>query len=208
MAMSIADHFPALAAGGRLRILASDVSPAMVERTKSGRFTEREVGRGIPTQQLVRHFQPDGNEWVANSSLRQVMDCRVISLVAPWMNMPTCDIVVLRNVLIHFNSATKRTILERIRCEILRPGGYLLLGEDETVLDVDGAWTQRYVGRAVFFFSPAADGPDSPGFSERSKPVTPAGRSLFAPVRPSLTSTFATDRTDRSGRADPAGCAS
>lgn len=158
IAIAIADRFPELLAAGRLRILATDISPTMVDRTKSGRFTQLEVNRGLPARMLVRFFQQDGNEWVANRELRQAMDARVMNLITPWMNMPKCDIVFLRNVLIYFNPETKRTILERIRREVIRPGGHLFLGSSETTLNIDNGWIRDSTGRSVSYIAPPAEG--------------------------------------------------
>ena len=157
LAIMIADKFPSLISTNRLRIIATDIAPGMVERTRAGRFTQLEVNRGLPVRQLVQFFQQNGNEWVANPEIRKVMDTRVVNLIAPWQAMPKCDIVFLRNVLIYFSVETKRMILERIRREVLRPGGHLFLGSSETTLNIDNAWTRRGVGRSISYNSPTND---------------------------------------------------
>lgn len=132
VAIAVTEAFPELVRDGRLRILATDVSASMVERTKAGRFTQREVGRGLPVRHLLRQFQQDGTDWVASRQLRQVVDARVLDLTGSWPIVPKCDVVFLRHVLTSFNPETKRTILERIRSEVLRPAGSLFLGPGES----------------------------------------------------------------------------
>ena len=175
IAISVADKFPELLQAGRLRIVATDISPAMVERTKAGRFTQLEVNRGLPARQLIRFFQQDGNEWVANRELRSSIDARMLNLIAPWPNMPKCDIVFLRNVLIYFNPETKRSILERIRRDVLRPGGQLFLGSSETTLNIDNVWIRNSVGRSISYIAPGGDTQAS-----RPTPSTPANSSTSA----------------------------
>ena len=123
------------------------------ETSLAGRFTQLEVSRGLPVRQRIRHFQQDGTEWVASRLLRQMMDVRVLNLLGSWAAVPKCDIVFLRNVLTYFHPKTKRTILERIRREALRPGGHLFLGSSETTINIDDGWTRRTLGRSISYAS-------------------------------------------------------
>ncbi len=159
LAIAISERFPELITAGRLRIVATDLAPSMVERTMAGRFSQSEVNRGMPARQLVRFFQQEGNDWVAKRELRAVIDARPLNLIGPWPNLPRCDVVFLRNVLIYFNTDTKRTILERIRKEVLRPGGHLFLGSSETTLNIDQNWNRRTVGRSVTYEAPGGVAP-------------------------------------------------
>jgi chemotaxis protein methyltransferase CheR len=187
IAVAVADKFPELMSAGRLRIVATDIAPSMVDRTKAGRFSQLEVNRGLPVRQLIRFFQQDGNEWVANRELRQTIDVRLMNLVGPWANMPKCDIVFLRNVLIYFSADTKRQILERIRRDVLRPGGQLFLGSSETTLNIDNAWERRSIGRSISYVAPGGDVPRgnvpaAPGAHERASASLVTPRPLAAPT--------------------------
>ena len=207
IAIAIGDKFPELLSAGRLRILATDISPTMVARTRAGRFTQLEVNRGLPARQLIRFFQQDGNDWVANREIRQVMDARVMNLIAPWTNMPKCDLVFLRNVLIYFNPETKRSILERIRREVLRPGGQLFLGSSETTLNIDNSWIRNSVGRSISYIAP----PTEPAPRTAPAPAfarTPLAGTTSAPVtgvRPPLPRTTSHNHaSDRQPHCHPA----
>lgn len=122
--------------GWRPRILASDVSTAMLDRTREGLYTQLEVNRGLPVQRLVQHFTREGTQWRVHPDLRAMVETRQVNLAAPWPALPQMDLVLLRNVMIYFDVATKRRILANVRT-LLRPGGYLLLGGAETTLNLD-----------------------------------------------------------------------
>ncbi len=162
IAIAVTEAFPELVRSGRLRILATDHSAGKAERTKAGRFTQCEVSRGLPVRHLLRHFQQDGTEWVASRQLRQILDVRVLDLTGSWKAVPKCDIVFLRDVLLSVNPETKRTILDRIRGDVLRPAGHLFLGNGESVGE---GWTRRTAGRSVSFVAPAT--PVAAGFLPR-----------------------------------------
>jgi chemotaxis protein methyltransferase CheR len=149
IAMTIHEKLPHLAS--RVRILGTDLSPTMVERTKAGRFSQLEVNRGLPARMLVRYFDQDGTDWVAKPELRSMIDARVGNLAEPLIGVPRCDLVMLRNVLIYFSLDTKAEILGRIRTTVLKPGGVLLLGSSETTHNIDNAYERAEYGRATCY---------------------------------------------------------
>ncbi|RZS91389.1 chemotaxis protein methyltransferase CheR [Motilibacter rhizosphaerae] len=145
VAMSVSDAVRA--AGWRLEILATDISEEMLARAKAGRYSQLEVNRGLPAPLLVKHFHRVGTEWEVAPEFRQSITFRRMNLAAPFGAMPQFDIVLLRNVLIYFDTPTKRSILKRVASS-LRPDGHLLLGGAETTLGVDDAWDRVLVSGA------------------------------------------------------------
>jgi len=70
VAFLLREHFPALA-DWRLRLVASDVSAAMLERGRQGRYSQMEVNRGLPARLLVKYFTKDGADWVVKDEVRR-----------------------------------------------------------------------------------------------------------------------------------------
>lgn len=132
------------------RILATDLSEEMLERARSGCYTQLEVNRGLPAAMLVKHFHQSGTLWQAKPELRAMVETRPINLAAPLPPMPSADIVFLRNVLIYFDLPTKRAVLERVRA-VLRPDGYLFLGSAETTLSVHDGFERVSFGRVTCY---------------------------------------------------------
>jgi chemotaxis protein methyltransferase CheR len=135
LAMMLLDSFPELASW-RIEILASDISHEAVARARSGRYSQLEVQRGLDQATLGAHFTRDGSDWVVSDQVRRMVRFGVINLVGAWDQVPLADIVMLRNVMIYFDIATKTKVLGRMRDQ-LRPDGYLFLGNAETTLNVD-----------------------------------------------------------------------
>ena len=88
----------------RTRILATDLSPAMLERTKQGIYSQFEVNRGLPANMLIRHFRKQGLQWQIEESLRRMVETRVVNLDQEFVNIARMDIVFMRNVLIYFDA--------------------------------------------------------------------------------------------------------
>jgi chemotaxis protein methyltransferase CheR len=137
LAILLNENFPTLVQQRMFRIVATDLSPTMVKRTAEGRYSQFEVNRGLPAPFLLTYFEQEGRDWVVRSDLADMIEAKELNLLDEWSAVPRCDLVLLRNVLIYFSQETKHMILEKIRTEILRPDGYLLLGSSETTLNIN-----------------------------------------------------------------------
>ncbi|HEX7097053.1 MAG TPA: protein-glutamate O-methyltransferase CheR, partial [Acidimicrobiales bacterium] len=84
LAIALWEKHPALMRAGRVRIIATDIAPSMVERCREGRYSTLEVNRGLPARYLVRYFEQSGTDWVVRPELRSVVDARELNLTAPW----------------------------------------------------------------------------------------------------------------------------
>jgi chemotaxis protein methyltransferase CheR len=130
-------YFPDLS-GWNLRLIASDLSTAMLERARRGHYSDLEVSRGLPAEFREAYLQKQTDGWQIRDDIRRMVDFRAINLSGAWPELPPLDLVLLRNVLIYFDVPTRQQILDRVR-KVLQPDGYLLLGGAETTysLDVD-----------------------------------------------------------------------
>lgn len=140
LAMLILEHFPVLA-NWDVKIVATDISRNILQRCKTGRYSQFEVNRGLPAPMLVKYFEHAGKEWSIKESVRKLVQFEEMNLIRPWKGLPNCDIVFMRNVLIYFDVPTKKDILGKIR-RVMRPDGYLFLGSAETTMNIDSNFTR------------------------------------------------------------------
>ena len=137
--------------GWTTQIIATDLSEEMLTKAKRARYGQLEVNRGLPAQMLVSNFERTGMEWEVKESVRSMVDFRPLNLARPFDNaVPSADVVFLRNVLIYFDTETKKQVLKRVR-SVLRPDGYLFLGGAETTLNVDEAFEPVQFDRATCY---------------------------------------------------------
>ena len=149
VAILLREHFPELA-GWKVGLLASDLSREALARSRLGRFKQIEVNRGLPAALLVKYFVQDRTEWELRSDVRDQVEFLEFNLAGPWPKLPPMDLVLLRNVMIYFNSETKKNILARL-ARVLRPDGYLLLGGAETTFSLSDSY-QRVAATGSTFY--------------------------------------------------------
>jgi len=154
VAILLREHFPN---APEAAILASDLSGEVLDKASSGRYSQLEVNRGLPARLLVKHFDRCGLEWQVNDRVRRMLTFRRLNLSRPLPALPQMDIVLLRNVLIYFDAATKAAVLRQIG-RVLRPGGYLFLGSAETTYGLDPQWARVELGRSVLYRLVGKDG--------------------------------------------------
>lgn len=147
-----------------VEIVATDISPTMLERTRTGTYSQLEVARGLPDAMLLKHFRRVGTQWQVDDHLRSMVTVAPLNLTQPFPARPAFDIVFLRNVLIYFDAPTKARIMRQVR-QCLTPGGYMFLGAAETTLGIDDAWERVPLGR--FTLNRAPGGPRPPAAPPR-----------------------------------------
>lgn len=139
IAMTLLEEAPRMV-GYNYDITATDISNRVLDKARSGIYTQFEIQRGLPITMMLKYFKqlPD-NTWQANENLRAMASFRQVNLLNPFTGIGMFDLILCRNVLIYFDEPTKRDILERMS-QILTPGGVLLLGSTESTMGI----TQKF----------------------------------------------------------------
>ena len=132
LAMCLKEMAAALA-GWRVEILATDLSQEVLEKSRSGIYSQFEVQRGLPIQLLVKYFKQSGEFWQINADIRAMVQHRQLNLLHDFSQLGTFDVIFCRNVLIYFDQDTKINIFNRL-AKAMEPDGFLVLGAAETVV--------------------------------------------------------------------------
>lgn len=153
IAMVLREGFPELVTWS-VNIIGLDISQAVLEKARRGRYDAVEVGRGLPPEMLKRYFDPVDGGYQAIPALRALTDFRHGNLAGAWPQLPRIDLLLLRNVLIYFDIPTRNRILASARAA-LAPDGYLFLGGAETAMNLEGVY-ERVQAERIVYFRPAA----------------------------------------------------
>jgi len=120
-------------AGWRVDIIATDLSQEVLEKSKSGIYSQFEVQRGHPIQLLVKYFKQNGELWQINPDIRAMVQHRQLNLLHDFSQLGAFDVIFCRNVLIYFDQETKISIFGRL-AKAMEPDGFLVLGAAETIV--------------------------------------------------------------------------
>ena len=136
-------------AGWRVEIVATDLSQAVLEKSKSGIFSQFEVQRGLPIQMLVKYFTQTGELWQLNADIRAMVQHRQLNLMQDFSHLGPFDVIFCRNVLIYFDQDTKADIFGRL-AKLLEPDGVLALGAAESVVGITDAFKPYAERRGLY----------------------------------------------------------
>jgi len=148
LAMILKD-FAQMLSGWRVEIVATDLSQEVLEKCKSGIYSQFEVQRGLPIQKLVTHFKQIGETWQINADIRAMVQFRPLNLLNDFSSLGKFDVIFCRNVLIYFDQTTKADVLNRMM-KVNEPDGYLFLGAAETVVGLTDAYRPCQQRRGVY----------------------------------------------------------
>jgi chemotaxis protein methyltransferase CheR len=126
-----------------VRIVATDISPSVLEEARAGYYDAMAVARGLPADIRDRYFQRDPQHWEERWRVRDDVRRRVqftqANLRSGYSVLGRFDVIFCRNVLIYFSAESKRDILKRMAAN-LNPGGYLFLGASEAITQYSDAF--------------------------------------------------------------------
>lgn len=132
IAMTLLETLPA-PESWRIDLLGTDLSDSALTQAKKAEYNQFEIQRGMPIQLLMKYFKQDGQVWKINDKIRSMARFENFNLLDPMEKFGIFDIIFCRNVLIYFDEATKKKILQNM-IKRLAPDGYLFLGGSETAI--------------------------------------------------------------------------
>ena len=119
--------------GWTIDVLGTDVSSAVVDRARSGLYTQFEVQRGLGINQTIRWFEESEGGWRAVEQIRKPVRFQVHNMLEQPPHPGGFDIILCRNVLLYLTNEKRRMAFDRL-ASALAPDGWLMLGAGETVI--------------------------------------------------------------------------
>ena len=126
------------AAGRRgLKIVGSDIADRVLRRAAAGVYRPYAL-RETPADMAERYFDAHAGAFTLRASVRPHVRFRRINLVveSEVAQIGTVDAIFCRNVMIYFDRDTRLRVLRAFYRQ-LRPGGFLMLGHSESLLNLD-----------------------------------------------------------------------
>ncbi len=117
----------------KIRIFANDLSPAMVARAKRGVYNAYAL-RNTPKQIQTKYFIPESRGFKVHPKVQKLVQFQVLNLndSVAVKRIQQSHIVFCRNVIIYFDDAMKRKVINHFYNNLL-PEGYLIIGHSESL---------------------------------------------------------------------------
>lgn len=149
------------------RVLGTDISRRCIAHARRGVYG-RSAFRSTPAELRHKYFvsRPDGEH--VSPEVKAMTSFSQQNLLNPAKGalVGRMDVVFCRNVLIYLDDPSRARLLELFH-ERLAPGGFLLLGHSESLLNVDSPFEHVHLGGELVYRKPRAP---SGGASERPNP--------------------------------------
>jgi chemotaxis protein methyltransferase CheR len=129
MAMTVLGALPE-APRLNVRILATDIDPAVLARAKAGEYPDEEL-KSIPEALRRAHLEPasPGHQRIA-ARTAGLVHFAPLNLMTEWPMRGPFDAIFCRNVAIYFDKPTQERLWQRL-VDLLAPGGLLCIGHSE-----------------------------------------------------------------------------
>ncbi len=139
-----------LGAQAQVSILASDIDTKVLATAQRGVYDAD--SRGLSAERLLRHFMrgKGGNSGFIRikPELARRVEFRPFNLMShSWSLGEPFDLIFCRNVMIYFDAATQRQVLQQMH-SVLRPGGLLYVGHSENFTESRALFRLR--GKTVY----------------------------------------------------------
>ena len=135
---------------GRFHIVNSDIDTQVLATAQRGIYKADGV-KGLSAERMQRFFMrgKGGNAGLmrVKPELQKHMGFQTVNLIHELPFHEPFDAVFCRNVMIYFDAATQRQVLERIH-RVMKPGGMLFVGHAENFSDARNLFALR--GKTVY----------------------------------------------------------
>jgi chemotaxis protein methyltransferase CheR len=120
----------------RMRVVGSDISRKVVSEARRGIYGPSSF-RTTPQHYERKYFREQSGKLAVREDVRAICSFGQLNLLATEMFhvVGACDVIFCRNVLMYLSSSARARIVEAFY-DTLAPGGYLLLGHSESLLNV------------------------------------------------------------------------
>lgn len=135
---------------GDVQIVATDISPTVLNMAKQATYDGLSVVRGLSEERKRRFFTKKGDAWEVRPEIRNRARFTELNLLKSYVLLGRFDVIFCRNVLIYFSNDLKRDILTRM-AQALNPGGFLLLGGSESPTGYTDAFEMVRSQQGVFY---------------------------------------------------------
>ncbi|MCZ6464852.1 MAG: protein-glutamate O-methyltransferase CheR [Proteobacteria bacterium] len=140
--------------GRDIRVYASDISRAMLQKARRGVYREASF-RETPSHLRDKYFIEKDGLFRICDEVKKHVDFIHLNLLddGKLALLGSMDVILCRNVIIYFDAEIKKRVIDTFH-DKLRPGGHLLLGHSESLINLSTAFELRHLTNELVYRRP------------------------------------------------------
>lgn len=140
--------------GWRVEIIGTDISHRVLQQSRKAVYGKSSF-RATEEHYIRRYFQEQENGFKVNDEVRELVTISHLNLFdqTRLALLGKMDVIFCRNVIIYFDQAAKKKIIESFY-RMLHNGGYLLLGHSESLMNISTAFALRHLKNDMVYQKP------------------------------------------------------
>lgn len=144
--------------GWQLEIIGTDISQRVLQQARRGVYG-RSAFRMTDDYYLLKYFEPQDGGFRIVDKVRQLVSISHLNLLdrTRMAMLGQFDLVFCRNVIIYFDIAAKKQVVESFH-RVLQDGGFLLLGHSESLMNITTLFTLRHFKNDMVYQKPLISG--------------------------------------------------
>lgn len=148
--------------GWNIEIIGTDISQKVLQQARRAVYGKSSF-RATEDYDLRRFFHQQDDGYKVNDSIRELVTISHLNLFDSHRlgMLGKVDLIFCRNVIIYFDQAAKKRVIESFH-SALYDGGFLLLGHSESLMNITTQFTLRHFKNDMIYQKPdrfAAGGP-------------------------------------------------
>ena len=143
---------------GPVEIIGTDISHRVLQHSRKAVYGKSSF-RATEDHYIRSFFHEQDNGNKVNDEVRELVTISHLNLFDQnrLALLGRMDVIFCRNVIIYFDQAAKKKIIESFN-RMLHDGGYLLLGHSESLMNISTAFALRHLKNDMVYQKPCAPG--------------------------------------------------
>ena len=140
--------------GWDIEIHGSDINQRVLQIARSGVYRKNSF-RTTEPYFMTKYFSEDNGSFKISDAAKKHVNFSYLNLLDPFKSkfLGKMDVIFCRNVLIYFDNASRRRVIENFHDRLV-DGGYLLLGHAESLINISTAFTLKHLKNDMVYQKP------------------------------------------------------
>jgi len=140
--------------GWDIEICGSDINQRVLQTARKGIYKKNSF-RTTEPYYIKKYFTEDDGAFQINDDVKKHVNFSYLNLLDPFKTrfLGNMDVIFCRNVLIYFDNASRRRVIENFYNRLV-DGGYLLLGHAESLINISTAFNLKHLKNDMVYQKP------------------------------------------------------